>query len=109
MFEDLDDKKTIYQSLEELPGIGPATVNKLREIGFKTIESLSTATIAELVSAGIGEAIARKVIDAARNSRAITFVRGDELVELRILVSQLGHLFKGEPPFLRHLPEYCAR
>jgi len=63
MFEDLENKKTEYKSLEELPDIGPATVNKLKEIGFRTIESLSTATIAELVSAGIGEAIADKTND----------------------------------------------
>ena len=72
-----------YNSLEEIPGIGPATINKLREIGFKTIEALSTATVVELVSAGIGEETAASLIDAARRSRAITFVRGDELVELR--------------------------
>jgi DNA repair protein RadA len=72
-----------YQSIEDLPGIGPTTVSKLREIGFKTVEAIATATTRELVIAGIGEAVAEKVIDAARKSTAIAFVRGDELVELR--------------------------
>lgn len=89
MAEDLANIKNIYETLEEIPGIGPATVNKLKEIGFRTVESLSTATIAELVSAGLGETIAEKVIEAARNSRAITFVRGDELVELRKSILKL--------------------
>ena len=89
MSEDLENTKTAYQSLEEIPGLGPATVNKLKEIGFKTIESLSTATVDELVSAGIGEAVAEKAIEAARQSRAITFVRGDELVELRKNIRKL--------------------
>ena len=89
MSEDLENTKTAYETLEEIPGIGPATVNKLREIGFKTVESLSTATIAELVSAGLGEAVAEKVIEAARQARAITFVRGDELVELRKNIRKL--------------------
>ena len=86
---DLEYSKEKYQSLEDLPGVGPATVAKLKEIGFKTVESLGTAAVAELVSAGIGESVAVKVIDAARKSMAITFVRGDELVELRKNIRKL--------------------
>ena len=89
MSEDPDNSKPAYQTLEEIPGLGPATVNKLKEIGFKTVESLSTATVAELVSAGLGEAMASKVIEEARQSRAITFVRGDELVEIRRNIRKL--------------------
>lgn len=89
MSEDLENNKTAYETLEDIPGLGPATVNKLKEIGFKTVESLSTATVAELVSAGIGETVASKVIEAARQARAITFVRGDELVELRKNIRKL--------------------
>jgi len=89
MSEDLEYYKAKYQTLEDLPGIGPATVAKLKEIGFKTVESLGTAAVAELVAAGIGEAMADKVIEAARKSMAITFVRGDELVEIRKNVRRL--------------------
>jgi DNA repair protein RadA len=89
MSEDPEKTNDAYQTIEEIPDLGPATVNKLKEIGFKTIESLSTATIAELVSAGIGEQVAEKVIEAARKSRAITFVRGDELVEIRRNIRKL--------------------
>ncbi|MCW4050163.1 MAG: DNA repair and recombination protein RadA [Candidatus Bathyarchaeota archaeon] len=89
MTEDLEYFKEKYQTLEDLPGVGPATVSKLKEIGFKTVESLGTAAVAELVSAGIGEAMAEKVIEAARKSMAITFVRGDELVELRSNIRKL--------------------
>ena len=77
------------KTLEDLPGLGPATVSKLKEIGFKTVESLGTATVNELVSAGIGEEVAIRVIDEARKTTAITFVRGDELVELRKNVRKL--------------------
>ncbi|MCK4703425.1 DNA repair and recombination protein RadA [Candidatus Bathyarchaeota archaeon] len=89
MSEDLEYYKAKYKTLEDLPDIGPATVAKLKEIGFKTVESLGTAAVAELVTAGIGEAMAEKVIEAARKSMAITFVRGDELVELRKNVRKL--------------------
>lgn len=81
--------KAKYQTLEDLPGIGPATINKLKEIGFKTVESLGTATVTELVSAGIGEAVASKAIENARKSMAITFVRGDELIEIRKSIRKL--------------------
>jgi DNA repair protein RadA len=89
MSENLENNKGAYLTLEAIPGIGPATINKLKEIGFKTIESLSTATVDELVSAGLGKVIAEKLIEAARKSRAITFVRGDELVELRKSIRKL--------------------
>jgi len=81
-----------YQTLEDLPGVGPATASKLREIGFRTVESVATAAVRELVTAGIGETTAAKVIAAARKSMAITFVRGDELVKLR---SNIRHLTTG--------------
>src|SRR4030042_3525332 len=81
--------KAKYQSIEDLPSVGPATASKLKEIGFKTVESIAMATTAELINAGIGEETAGKIIEAARNSIAITFVRGDELVEIRKQIKQL--------------------
>lgn len=90
--EQLEYYKAKYQALEDLPGVGPATASKLREIGFKTVESIATAAVSELVTSGIGEATAAKAIAAARKSMAITFVRGDELVKLR---SEIRHLTFG--------------
>jgi len=84
--------KAKYQTIEDLPGVGPATAAKLRENGFKTVESVATATVSELVISGIGEATAEKIIEAARKSIAFTFVRGDELVKLR---SNIRHLTTG--------------
>jgi len=78
--EQMEYYKAKYQTLEDLPGVGPATATKLKEIGFRTVEAVATAAIRELVSAGIGETTAEKVISAARKSMAITFVRGDELL-----------------------------
>ena len=81
--------KAKYRVLEDLPGVGPATASKLREIGFRTVEAIATAAVSELVTAGIGEATGSKIIEAARKSMAITFVRGDELVKLRSSIGQL--------------------
>lgn len=81
--------KAKYRVLEDLPGVGPATASKLREIGFRTVEAIATAAVSELVTAGIGEATGARIIEAARKSMAITFVRGDELVKLRSSIRQL--------------------
>ncbi|MFQ6052753.1 MAG: DNA repair and recombination protein RadA [Candidatus Bathyarchaeia archaeon] len=97
--EQIEYYKAKYQTLEDLPGVGPATASKLREIGFKTVEAVATAAVRELVTAGIGETTASKVIAAARKSMAITFVRGDELVKLRSNIRSLttgcDHLLGG--------------
>jgi DNA repair protein RadA len=87
--EQMEYYKAKYQTIEDLPGVGPATASKLKEIGFRTVETIATATVRELVAAGIGEATADKLISAARKSMAITFVRGDELVKLRSNVRRL--------------------
>jgi len=78
-----------YESLEDIPGIGPATAAKLREMGFQTIESLATATVKDLLPAGIGEKQAAKIISIARNSIALTFVRADELLRMRANILRL--------------------
>jgi len=40
MTEEAATEKRKYDHLKDLPGIGPATAQKLRELGFHTIESL---------------------------------------------------------------------
>ncbi|MEM3061184.1 MAG: DNA repair and recombination protein RadA [Candidatus Bathyarchaeia archaeon] len=81
--------KKRYELIEDMPGIGPATAQKLRELGFHTVESLATATIKELALAGIGEKQAAKIITEARDSLALTFVRADELLKMRQNVLRL--------------------
>jgi DNA repair protein RadA len=80
-------KKSEY--LEDLPGIGPATAQKLHELGFHTVESLGTAAARELQSAGIGEKKALEVIRIARSSLTVSFIRADELLKMRQNVLRL--------------------
>jgi len=87
--EQLDYYKAKYKTLEDLPGVGPSIAAKIRELGFKTVESLATADVREITTAGIGEATAAKIIEAAQKSIAITFVRADELIKLRSNVRRL--------------------
>jgi len=72
-----------YRSIEDLPNVGPSTAEKLRELGFHTVESLAMATVRELVQAGIGEKRAFEIINAARASSSLSFIRADELVAKR--------------------------
>ena len=81
--------KKKYVLLEDLPGIGPATAEKLRELGFHTVESLAMATARELEPAGIGEKKALVIIRGARSSISVSFVRADELLRMRENVLRL--------------------
>jgi len=83
------EKKKKYEFIEDIPGVGPATAEKLREMGFHTVESLATATIKELTEAGVGEKQAGKVIAEARDTLALSFVRADELIKMRQNVRRL--------------------
>jgi len=87
--EESSEKKPKYESIEDIPGIGQSTAKRLRELGFHTVESLAMATIRELVQAGIGEKRAFEIINAARSSSSLSFIRVDELFEKRQNVSRL--------------------
>jgi DNA repair protein RadA len=82
--------KQKLDSIEDLDGVGPATAEKLRELGYHTIESLATAALKELVPAGISEKQAAKIISQARGSIAISFIPANELIKLRQNVLRLS-------------------
>ncbi|MEM2917348.1 MAG: DNA repair and recombination protein RadA [Candidatus Bathyarchaeia archaeon] len=87
--ESNEEPRKKYENLNDIPGIGSATAQKLRELGFHTVESLATATIRELELAGIGEKKAYDLIRMARSSLALTFIRADELLKMRQNVLRL--------------------
>ncbi|MGA2310368.1 MAG: DNA repair and recombination protein RadA [Candidatus Bathyarchaeia archaeon] len=84
-----DGAKKKYEFLEDLPGVGPATAQKLREMGYHTIESLAMATARELEPAGISEKKAFAIIETARSSIGVSFIRADELLKMRQSVLRL--------------------
>jgi len=90
--------------LEDLPGIGPTTANRLRESGYATVESLATAGPSDLAEAAeIGEPTAKKIILAARKMADIggfktgqdVMARRREVRKLRSLVPELDQLLGG--------------
>src|SRR3989344_4209198 len=77
-------KKEKVESVEDLPGVGPATAEKLKESGYDTLLALAVASPGDLVEAGgLTEATARKVIKAARDTMNMGFESADELLERR--------------------------
>ncbi len=77
--------------LEDLPGVGAATAQKLRESGFGDQMAIAVATPGELVQAsGMAEQAARKIINAARNSLDLGFASGDDLLKKRERIIRLS-------------------
>lgn len=85
-------KEKEIKTLEDLPGVGPATAEKLREAGYDTIEAIAVASPLELKEiAGISEGAALKIIQAAREAANIgTFMRADEYMEKRKTIGRIS-------------------
>jgi len=77
--------------LDDLPGVGPTTAEKLREAGFVTVESIATASPLDLAeTAEIGESVAKKMIKAAREMVNIGgFKTGKDVFEQRKEIRKL--------------------
>jgi DNA repair protein RadA len=78
--------------LDELPGVGPAIAEKLREAGLNSLEAIAVASPMELVATvEIGEATASKIITAAREGADIGgFETGDKILERRRNIGKLS-------------------
>jgi len=78
------------KSLTDLPGIGPATAQKLIEAGYSTLESIAVASPQELSAAvGIPLATAQRAIKAAREALNIRFKTALELKMERLSVGKI--------------------
>jgi DNA repair protein RadA len=78
-------------SIDDLPGVGPATAEKLRESGYSDIMSIAVASPKELADiAEIGEATASKIIRKARTLADVgNFETGNELLKRREKIGRL--------------------
>ena len=71
-------------SLEDLPGIGPATSTKLEEGGYSTVLAIAVASPREIAdSAGVTESVARKIIQFSRDRMDMGFESGLDLLKKR--------------------------
>jgi DNA repair protein RadA len=86
------------EKIDDLPGVGPAIAEKLRESGFSDMMSIAVSSPRELSDiADIGEATAAKIIQAARKTADIgEFETGTALLERR---SKIGYITTGSKSF----------
>ncbi|KYK25750.1 DNA repair and recombination protein RadA [Euryarchaeota archaeon SM23-78] len=85
------EKKEKELKIEDLPGIGAATAEKLRLSGFDNLMSIAVATPGEIIDvAGVTEATARKAIKAARDSLDMGFQSGIDLMQKREQVEKIS-------------------
>ncbi|QZA89433.1 DNA repair and recombination protein RadA [Salinarchaeum sp. IM2453] len=78
--------------LEELPGVGPATAEKLHDAGFDSYQGIAVASPGELSNtADIGESTASDIIQAARQEADIGgFETGSAVLERREKIGKLS-------------------
>ena len=91
--ENIKDAKEEEPKLTDIPGIGPGIAAKLEAAGVYDLMGLavmSPPALSEL--AGVGEAIARKAIQAARTMMKLGFMDGIEFSKKR---EDVGHISTG--------------
>ncbi|KAA9399261.1 DNA repair and recombination protein RadA [Haloarcula sp. CBA1130] len=80
------------EDLEELPGVGPATAEKLEDNGYDSYQGIAVASPGELSNtADIGESSAADIIQAAREAADIGgFETGSTVLERREQIGKLS-------------------
>ncbi|HVY01238.1 MAG TPA: DNA repair and recombination protein RadA [Candidatus Nanoarchaeia archaeon] len=95
--EKIEDSKEKEPSLTDIPGIGPGIAAKLEAAGVYDLMGMAVMSPAALSDmAGIGEAVARKAIQAARNLMKLGFTDGIEFAKKR---EDVGHITTGSSNF----------
>ncbi|MEM0149558.1 MAG: DNA repair and recombination protein RadA [Candidatus Micrarchaeaceae archaeon] len=86
-------KEKSIQNIEDLPGIGEATAEKLKGAGIDTLEKVATMAPHELSDiAGMSVEAAKKAIQAAQESTTVNFETAEQVSEKR---KELGKISTG--------------
>lgn len=76
--------------LEDLPGVGAKTADKLRDAGYDSLMSVATMSAADLSEvADIGTKTSNKIIQAAREELDLGFQKGSDKLEERENMSKI--------------------
>lgn len=90
-------QKAEIKNLEDLPGVGETTAEKLRSAGFDSLMSVAVMPASQLVElTGLGDAIAKKAITAARSALEMDFITGKDVLKRR---AEVGRITTGSIEF----------
>jgi len=88
---DVKETKSKAVKIEDLPGVGAATAEKLKLVGYLDLMGIAVATPGELIDAtGMNQATAKRVIAGARASLDMGFESGNEFLERRKSVIRIS-------------------
>ncbi len=77
-------KEKGVKEIEDLPGIGPTTAEKLKAAGYETIDRIAASTPSELSDiTGMSLEAAKKAVDAAKQATTLEFSTASEIFETR--------------------------
>jgi len=78
------------ENLEDLPGVGPTTVEKLNSVGITDLMGVAVSSPSQLMDvAGIKDVAAKRMIAAARSSLNMGFETGADLLKRRERVKRI--------------------
>ena len=84
-------KEKSIKELEDLPGIGPTTAEKLRASGIDSLDKVAVMAPHELNEiAGVSVEAAKKAIQVAKESTTITYESGSEVLGKRIVIGKIS-------------------
>jgi len=94
--ENIEKKKPVIKELEDLPGVGEVSAEKLRRAGYD-IQKIAASSPHELDEiAEIGVETAKKTIAAARDSLEMGYETADKILERR---KEIGRIKTGSSEF----------
>ncbi|MFW9772144.1 MAG: DNA repair and recombination protein RadA [Candidatus Heimdallarchaeota archaeon] len=86
----IENQNIVKFQLEDIPGIGEATLKKLKEAGIISTRTLAVYPLTKLVEeAGIGEKTAQKIIKSAQEVEKMGFKSADIIWEKRKTLKKL--------------------